>query len=192
MGLSCLFLAIFDQKCSAISHKAITCNKPEPDVRELVVQLPLSAYLSAAAPSFHVLCDRMRDSEIICRNGWTCTGISNNFLQKTFSSYSVTVTIQPDYCFIVEIGGHQLDKYPSITTTTITSLDLLMTVLGIFDNSNLCIGNPDEKFESAQIRRNGKFLNQTGLYMYIITYYKQYNHLVLSHINVYIGTATIA
>ena len=96
------------QKCSAISHKAITCNKPEPDVRELVVRLPLSAYLSAAAPSFHVLCDRMRDSEIICRNRWTCTGISNNVLQKTFSSYSVTVTIQPDYCFIVEIGGHFL------------------------------------------------------------------------------------
>ena len=165
------------QKCSAISHKAITCNKPEPDVRELVVRLPLSAYLSAAAPSFHVLCDRMRDSEIICRNRWTCTGISNNVLQKTFSSYSVTVTIQPDYCFIVEIGGHQLDKCPSITTTPITSLDLLMTVLGIFDNSNLCIGNPDEKFDSAQIRRNGKFLNQTGLYM-------QYNHLVLSHIHV--------
>ena len=123
------------QKCSAISHKAITCNKPEPDVRELVVQLPLRAYLSAAAPSFHVLCDRMRDSEIICCNGWTCTGISNNVLQKSFSSYSVTVTIQPDYCFIVEIGGHWLDKCPSITTTTITSLDLLITVLRIFDNS---------------------------------------------------------
>ena len=50
-------------------------------------------------------------------------------------------TIQPDYCFIVEIGGHWLDKCPSITTTTITSLDLLMTVLEIFDNSNLCIGH---------------------------------------------------
>ena len=103
---------------------------------------------------------------------------------KKLSLVSVTVTIQPDYCFIVEIGGHRLDKCPSITTTTITCLDLLMTVLGIFDNSNLCIGNPDEKFESAQIRRNGKFLNHTGLYMYIITYYKQYIHLVLSHIHV--------
>ena len=82
------------QKCSAISHKAITCNKPEPDVRELVVQLPLSAYLSATAPSFHVLCDRMRDSEIIYRNRWTCTGISNNVLQKNFLQLQYYSTLQ--------------------------------------------------------------------------------------------------
>ena len=166
----------------AISHKAITCNKPEPDVRELVVQISLIAYLSAAAPSFHALCHRMRDFEIICRNGWTCTGISNNVLQKTFSSYSVTVTVQPDYCFIVEIGGHQLDKCPSITTTMITSLKFT------HDSFTNMHWNPDEKFESAQLRRNVKFLNHTGLYMYIITYCKQYN--IVTH--TCIGTATIA
>ena len=64
------------QKRLTIAHDTVS----DDDVGELVVRLPISAYLSAKTPSFHALCDKMKNSDIIHNSGWTCTGISHNIL----------------------------------------------------------------------------------------------------------------
>ena len=147
------------QKRLTIAHDTVS----DDDIGELVVRLPISAYLSAKTSSFHALCDKMKNSDIIHNSGWTCTGISHNILQKSFASQDISVTILPDYKFIVKIGDYRLDDCSSIPTTEVTSLSLIMELLGIIDNSSLCEGNPDTKFESAQKRRNGKFLSNSGM-----------------------------
>ena len=101
---------------------------------------------------------------VIHNSEWTCTGISHNILQKSFASQDISVTIRPDYKFIVKIGDYRLDDCSSIPTTEVTSLSLIMELLGIIDNSSLCEGNPDTKFESAQKRQNGKFLSNSFRY----------------------------
>ena len=49
------------QKRLTIAHGTVS----DDDIGELVVRLPISAYLSAKAQSFHVLCDKMKNSDII-------------------------------------------------------------------------------------------------------------------------------
>ena len=72
------------QKRLTIAHDTVS-----DDIGELVVRLPISAYLSAKTPSFHALCDKMKNSDIIHNIGWTCTGISHNILLKSFASLDI-------------------------------------------------------------------------------------------------------
>ena len=101
-----------------------------------------STYRSAKTPSFHALCDKM-NSDIIHNSGWTCTGISHNILQKSFTSQDISVTILPNYKFIVQIGDYCLDDCSSIPATEVTILSLIMELLGIIDTQWLEIRQPD-------------------------------------------------
>ena len=47
------------------------------------------------------------------------------------------------------------------------SVLVLLRLLEVIDKSTLCIGNPDEKFENTQRRRNGKFFDHTGTLLII-------------------------
>ena len=127
------------QKRLTIAHDTVSGN----DIGELVVHLPISTCRSAKTPSFHALCDKIKNSDIIHNSGWTCTGISHNILQKSFTSQDISVTILPDYKFIVQIGDYSLDDCSSIPTTEVTSLSLIMGLLGIIDMQWLEIRQPD-------------------------------------------------
>jgi hypothetical protein len=135
----------------------------DANVTKLVVCLPQSAYLSAPVSSFHLLCERMRKSENILNNGWNCTGVSNHVLQKSFSSYNVSIKIMPDFSFVLEVGGYHLNAdCTQFPITYINSIEILLKLLSMIDTSSLCKGNADEKFENTSKRRNGKFLDRAG------------------------------
>ena len=133
----------------------------------LVIHVPINFYLSAPASSFHVLCNRIRKYEVVQKNGWVCTGVSDNVIKKSFSSYEVTIKIQPDFTFTIEVGEYQLNNCSYLQVTEVKSVLVLLRLLEMIDKSTLCIGNPDEKFENTQRRRNGKFFDHTGTLLII-------------------------
>ena len=94
------------------------------------------------------------------------TGISYNVLKKLVSGHSFSISILPDYSFVIDIGEHRLDNCSCLPLTTINSVDSLMKLLGMIDECSLCQGNSDDKFQCAQERRKGKFFDHTGMYMY--------------------------
>ena len=137
-----------------------------PDITELVVCILKSVYFSATAPSFHLLCDRIRNSDVIEKSGWGVTGISYNVLKKLVSGHSFSISILPDYSFVIDVGEHCLDNCLCLPLTTINSVDSLLKLLGMIDECSLCQGNSNDKFRCAQERRKGKFFDRTGMYMY--------------------------
>lgn len=116
-----------------------------------------------------------------------CTGISNNILKKAFASLSMSVTIQLDYSYYVEIGDNCLTDCLSFTTEKINSLRSLESVLEVIDSSSICAGNPDKKFNSAQQdRKESSWTNQVHHISYLVLLYYTLNHYM------YIGTTVVA
>ena len=105
---------------------------------DLVIHVPLDLYLSAPASCFHVLCNRIRKSEIVQKNSWICTGVSDNVLKKSFSSYKVMINIQPDFTFTIVVGEHQLNNCFYLQVTEVNSVMVLLRLLEVIDKSILC------------------------------------------------------
>lgn len=60
--------------------------------------------------------------------------------------------------FCNKVISKQMARFP----LTITSPVVLEEVIGKIDDSYICVGNPDSKFEPIALSRNGEFTNARG------------------------------
>ena len=83
-------------------------------------------------------------------------------LTKAYSSAGtlLVVSVTPDYSWSIRIGMNQLQEHyllKSCPTKYLSSIGAVMELVACVDDSQFCIGNPDEKFDRIRERHKGNF-----------------------------------
>ena len=135
-------------------------------VSELIVHIPRSVYASATAPNLHTL--YLRVTSILPKE-WTAAYVESSStltLTKAYSSAGtlLVVSVTPDYLWSIRIGMNQLQERYLLKScpTNLSSIGAVMELVACVDDSQFCIGNPDEKFDRIRERHKGNFKDRSG------------------------------
>ena len=110
-------------------------------------------------------------------NGWSIEGdsiVRGIFsVVKIFTYGTMRITISSDChwtMFINEYKIHlQNHTLLQFSEEDLDTCDKVVKLLSKAEQSRLCIGNPDTKFDEIRDRRKGKFVSQVVTYTIIIT-----------------------
>lgn len=153
--------------------RARAITQPQHDT-ELVVTLPRSAYTTAAVAEVAALQSRLTISHTL-PNDWISTLLSSNDL----ALYKLTVspplmsakvqymlTISNDLSWVLCIGQKEIKRSECQMLQDVghllSSVEEVISLLVAIDNSKICVGNPDEKFNLLNDRHKGIFRGQSG------------------------------
>ena len=151
---------------------------------DLIVQIPRTIYLSATATNSCVLYTRIMKLSTTIK--WSVTFAEETsviILKKLYCSFTLTVTIAPDCSWSVTVGDHliELKVILAFNQERVDNVNSLLKLLENIDKSDLCVGNPDVKFDKMRERREGKFFNQLGklhVYLFILIPLKQIGEVI--------------
>ena len=129
---------------------------------KLVVSVPRLVYLSTPAPDIHVLYRRLTCSDIT--SGWSCNETPSTIvISKLFEEYTVSLSIQHDFHFFIEMGDNCFRNMKYFQSHEVVSVSSICNLLRKLDDTTLCIGNPDDKFAKTNEQHSGQFKDKTGI-----------------------------
>ena len=137
----------------------------------LKLSIPSSYYRSADAPDVSVLCTRMQKLGCLPMH-WTSTVVSGTLvltkLRASQTSAKVVFLLPISEMFSWALYNNQrsvnLEKCQVLceVSSSLKSVDDVISVLRVLDATQQCVGNPDEKFRALVDRRRGEFRDRTG------------------------------
>ena len=84
---------------------------------------------------------------------------------------SMSISLQENLTWQLHTLGRSLDPHTILTIstwpTTLTSVAEVQKVLDLLESFRMCPGIPDENFYPLVQARKGKFVNVSGIYMYM-------------------------
>ena len=90
---------------------------------------------------------------------------------------AMSVAIQKDFTWKLHAHGHSFDHstllgcFPFAWPTSLCSCSSIYEVLHVLGTLSFCPGIPDEKFVPLVRQRKGKFMDQSGMCLYLMNIY---------------------
>lgn len=143
---------------------------------QLMVKVPISAYLAATVPDTILLRSRLLKSNLI-PSGWSVLEDGSQSLLVLYKlqqsspmlvapSVTFSLSIDVQCTWMLRLGESEISqekcpllrRFPSIFRCAEDVVQLLLQL----DESEFCVGNPDGRFSELVDNHKGKFMNQCG------------------------------
>ena len=96
-------------------------------------------------------------------SGWESSSSDLSIsLRKSIESMTFLVKVESDFSFQITVGDYAISNLSYFVAVKLDSVPAVIKVLEKCVGSQICIGNPDEKFDQTRLRRSGIFIDQTG------------------------------
>ena len=165
--------------CDEVSAN-FSCTTLDPNSKELIVKLPISAYTSQPLHSNAILHSRLEQQDCLPEM-WNMSLVYSPTSSAPYLSlyklqvlpplYCCTstfmITIAPDASWTLCVGKSMITRAERCDVLRtcpekLCSMDDVVGLVSCLEGSKLCEGNPDEKFKNVLCHRGGMIMDQTG------------------------------